>query len=259
MAHDLIGVLKYPFEINGNRINVGASVGISRFPVDGDTVDSLLQNADTAMYQAKAFGKGQVLGYDQLQAVDIRNRAHLKLQLQNAVQSRQFRLLYQPQVSCSTGLVEGVEALIRWHHPERGVVSPIEFIPIAEECGLINAIGAWVLAEAAKQISLWKDTELCDLRVSVNIASSQFQQPDFTDIVLNTLAQCGADPGNLELEVTESVVMNDVSTVVMRLKELREAGVRIAIDDFGTGYSSLSNCRIYRLMCSKLTVVSFRD
>jgi EAL domain-containing protein (putative c-di-GMP-specific phosphodiesterase class I) len=133
-----------------------------------------------------------------------------------------------------------VEALIRWHHLERGVVSPIEFIPIAEECGLINAIGAWVLAEAAKQISLWKDTELCDLRVSVNIASSQFQQPDFTDIVLNTLAQCGADPGNLELEVTESVVMNDVSTVVMRLKELREAGVRIAIDDFGTGYSSLS-------------------
>jgi len=152
----------------------------------------------------------------------------------------QLELHYQPQVCYRHGKVLGVEALLRWTHPERGAISPGEFIPVAEQSGLINDIGLWVLDRAARQIAEWKNTAQSELRVSINIAASQFQQKDFTEQVLGILAKHGAPPNRLELEVTESVVMNDVGAVVRRFTELREAGVRIAVDDFGTGYSSLA-------------------
>ena len=239
-ANEVLKVLTVPFSMVGECVSVGASIGISSYPEDGLTGDEVLRCADSAMYQAKHTGKGQILFYDKTLASDARDRNKLEIELRQAIENKEFKLLYQPQVRCSDNQVVGVEALIRWEHPTRGVVSPLEFIPLAEAMGVINSIGAWVIDEAIKQLAKWQKTALCDLRVSINIAPPQFQLEDFTDQVLNALKENKVPPNLLELEVTESVVMNDVASVVQRLYRLREAGVRIAIDDFGTGYSSLS-------------------
>lgn len=240
IAQRLLSSLATPFSIVGECASVGASIGVSAYPEDGLTGDDILRCADTAMYQAKHSGKGQVLCFDKTLAEDARDRSKLESELRQAIDREEFKLLYQPQVRCSDNQVIGVEALIRWHHPIRGVVSPLEFIPLAESVGLIDAIGAWVIDEAVRQLAVWQETTLSELRVSINIAASQFQLEDFTDQVLNALDRHKVPPSLLELEVTESVVMNDVASVVQRLYRLREAGVRVAIDDFGTGYSSLS-------------------
>ncbi len=236
----ILTALETSFLIDNQHIKISASVGVSRFPEDGDSVDTLLRNADVAMYQAKQSGRGRLLSFNESIAEDIRNRTLLQADLQIAIEQDQFELYYQPQVCCQSGHVDGVEALLRWTHPKRGMVSPAEFIPVAEHAGLINNIGSWVVNRACQQIGEWQDTNLRSLRVSINIAATQFQQENFSDQVLNALARHGAPADQFEIEVTESVIMNDVATVVKRLKTLREAGIRIAIDDFGTGYSSLS-------------------
>ncbi len=236
----ILNVLEKTFLIDNQRIKISASVGLSRFPEDGNSVDTLLRNADVAMYQAKQSGKGRLLCFDEDIADELKQRAQLQVDLKIALQQDQFELQYQPQVCCDSGKVCGVEALLRWTHPERGPVSPEEFVPAAEHAGFINDIGTWVVNHASKQIGQWQTTPLRDLKVSVNIAASQFQQENFCELVFDSLARHKAPADRLELEVTESVIMNDVAAVVQRLKTLREAGIRIAIDDFGTGYSSLS-------------------
>ncbi len=240
IAKRILLKLSTPVSMVGQSVKVGASIGISQYPKDGLSGDEILRCADTAMYQAKYSGKGQILDFDKNLAEDARDRNKIEAELRNAIDNKEFKLLYQPQVRCTDNQVVGVEALIRWEHPSRGLVSPAEFIPLAENIGLINAIGAWVIDESIRQLAVWQGTSLRKLRVSINIAASQFQMEDFTDQVLNALTQHQVPANLLELEVTESVVMNDMSSVVERLYRLREAGVRVAIDDFGTGYSSLS-------------------
>ena len=228
------------FDVDGARLKIGTSIGVSHYPDDAATADELLRQADLAMYKAKGQGKGRVLGFDRALGTDAFRRAELELELRDAIERREFALAFQPQVACRDGRVIGVEALVRWHHPTRGPISPGEFIPIAEEAGLINAIGAWVLEEAIRELAGWRGTPLATLRMSVNIAAPQFLLENFPEQVLAALARHAVRPDQLELEVTESVVMRELDAVVARLERLRASGIRVAIDDFGTGYSSLS-------------------
>lgn len=228
------------FRIGDATARIGTSVGISVHPVDGYCADDLLRAADEAMYQAKAGGKNRVVCFHRDMAIESRKRTRLEAELREAIEGRQFLLHYQPQLDARTGRVEGLEALIRWDHPARGLISPGEFIPVAEESGMISAIGRWVLGEAVAQLSAWKGTLLENRRVSVNVAASQFLLEDFCSDVLTPLEQHDVSPALLELEMTESMVMTDVPSVIRRLETLRAIGVRVAIDDFGTGYSSLS-------------------
>lgn len=240
VAERLREALVTPFNIDGVRLKIDTSIGLSFFPRDGLSGSELLRHADIAMYQAKKDGKGAIRCFDPTLATSSQNRARLELELSYAITNNEFRLHYQPQVSTTDGRVIGVEALVRWQHPTRGLLSPFFFIPVAEETGLIKEIGNWVLNEGVAQLAAWKGTPLADLRMSVNISAPQFLQSNFADRVLDTLERHDANPEKLELEVTESVVMNDIEVVVKRLETLREKGIRIAIDDFGTGYSSLS-------------------
>ena len=221
-------------------MSIGASIGISRFPDNGDCADSLLQSADEAMYQAKRAGRGCAVIFDESLAAASRELSLLETQLQQAIVNKEFYLLYQPQVRCRDNQVVGLEALIRWKHPTRGLVPPSYFIPVAENSGLVNEIGTWVINESVRQLAQWQNTAIKNLRMCINIATPQFELDDFCDQIIDALERYYAPAHLLELEVTESVLMNDVAVVVDRLEKLRRAGVRIAIDDFGTGYSSLS-------------------
>ena len=239
-ADRLLACLNHEFVIGNDRVRVSASIGISRFPDNGDSASMLLQSADYAMYQAKRGGKGCVFTFNESLAVESRERLKLEQQLREAIVRQEFRLVYQPQVRCSDNKVVGLEALIRWEHPTRGQIPPSDFIPIAESTGMISEIGAWVINESVRQLEAWQSKWVHDMRVSINIAAPQFQLAGFCDQVLDALERHSVPPQLLELEVTESVVMHDVKSVVARLDRLRKAGVRIALDDFGTGYSSLS-------------------
>lgn len=240
-ANRLLSTLSRNFDIQNAQLNVGASIGFSRFPQDGATVDKLLRNADVAMYEAKNSGKGCVLMYNQ-GAVDARlELTQVHRDMYQALQDNQFELLYQPQVCCSLNEVVGVEALLRWNHPEKGSIPPNEFIPLAEQTGLIVDIGNWVLDNAVEQLVQWQsNSELNSLRVGINVASLQLQNDYFVDYLLKSIAEHKVPTHLVEIELTESVVMEDITEVAKRLKKLQNAGIRIAIDDFGTGYSSLS-------------------
>lgn len=240
IAEQLQFSLSAPFTVLGERVSIGASIGVCNYTGDDTSSDEVLRRAETAMYHAKYSGKGQVVFFDEKLGKQVREHRELESELRQALANNEFRLVYQPQVHCSDNLVVGAEALIRWDNPTRGPVSPVDFIPMAENLGLINSIGAWVIEEAVRQLAVWQQTSLKDLRVSINIAATQFLLDDFTDQVLGALKRHQVSPCLLELEITESIVMNDVALVVERLQVLREAGVRVAIDDFGTGYSSLS-------------------
>lgn len=239
-ASALLECLNSTFLIDREQISIGASIGIGRFPHNGVTAEPLLQSADEAMYQAKRDGKGCVCSYDESLAEASRQRLLLESQLQDAIDRQEFHLLYQPQVSSAAKRVVGMEALIRWQHPTRGLVPPNEFIPVAEASGLIIPIGAWVIDESIRQLAKWQCTSLAGLRVSINVAAPQFQLDNFCEQIIEALRRHAVPPALLELEVTESVLMDNVDVVVSRLQRLREIGVRVAIDDFGTGYSSLS-------------------
>jgi len=240
VAERVLNALRTPFDLGGERVRIGASLGLCRCPSDGDSVDTLLRHADVAMYHAKHARGGGLVRFTRELARAAHEREALESELERALVHRQFELAYQPQVACRDGRVAGLEALIRWHHPERGLVRPADFIPVAETSDLINRIGAWVIEEAAGRLGAWRGTPLDGIRLSINIAASQFQQADFVESVLDTLTRHGTAPELLELEVTERVVMRDIADVADRLQRLRAAGLRIAIDDFGTGYSSLS-------------------
>jgi len=240
IASRLIESLGANFDINGVRVRIGVSIGLSFFPHDGRNAETLIRNADEAMYRAKANGKGQIICFDQTMADESNRRVQLESELRYAIKHNQFVLYFQPQVNTHTGDVSSVEALIRWQHPERGFVSPGEFIPIAEEAGLINAIGSWVLEEACRLLATWRDGPLDNVRIGVNVAASQFLEERFSEKILHLLDVHNISPTLLEIEVTESIVMNEIQVVVAALNALRRAGVRVAIDDFGTGYSSLS-------------------
>ncbi len=227
------------FKIGEQNLFVGASIGVSLYPDDGEDLSSLLKHADSAMYQAKAGGKNNVRSFTHDLAEQAKRRLELETALRSALPNNELELHYQAQIDLSTGERIGTEALLRWNSAKYGFISPLQFIPIAEETGLILAIGDWVLYEACRQNVAWQNAGFKSLRVAVNISSLQFERSNFVENVVKVLEQTGLDPKYLELEVTESVVMKDVNQVINRLQELRELGISIAIDDFGTGYSSL--------------------
>jgi len=240
LAERLIAQVKQPFIVGGHELYVTVSAGIALFPENGQTIEALLRNADTAMYRAKEMGRNAFQLYSPAMNARSFERISMETALRHALKRNEFRLVYQVKVDLTTGRMSGVEALIRWLHPEMGPVSPAVFIPLAENMGLIDEIGTWVLHEACRQCRHWHDLGLPPVRIAVNVSALQFREGDIPHIVAHALAETGLAPQYLELELTESVLMQRVDDVADVLRQLRAMGVRISIDDFGTGYSSLS-------------------
>jgi diguanylate cyclase (GGDEF)-like protein len=239
-AQRLVDQMSAPYLLNGKEYHVTLSIGISVFPSDGSDSQSLLKAADVAMYRAKEIGRNNYQYY--LPSMNVHTLARLELEsdLSHAVERNELLLKYQPKVDISTGLTTGVEALLRWNHPLRGLILPMEFIPLAEETGLIVAIGAWVLSTACARSKAWQDQNAAKLTVAVNLSARQVADPTLPSELERILQNSGLDPSALELEITESVVMAKGERAVEVLHKLKAIGVQIAIDDFGTGYSSLA-------------------
>lgn len=251
VAEKIVSALSAPYQVEAYRLHSTPSVGIGVFPNDGTSVDTLLRNVDTAMYHAKAAGRNNYQFFDQSMSANASERLALQGSLHHAIESRQFVLHYQPQIEVASGRLVGVEALVRWQHPERGLVPPNSFIPIAEESDLIIKLGEWILQEACWQLSRWKDQGLM-LRVSVNLSARQLRSKNLLHQVEDTLIRHDLRPGELELEITESVAMDNPDATLRMLGQLRELGVELAIDDFGTGYSSLSHLKLMPLQRLKI-------
>ncbi len=239
VAQKTLAVLAEPFNLAGNEVFVTASIGLSLFPHDGSDVEALLKNADTALYRTKEQGRnGYTLYTAEMNATALKRMA-LENSLRRALERQEFLLYYQPRVALDTGHMLCIEALLRWQHPELGLVLPDQFIGLAEETGLIMPIGEWVLHTACAQTKAWQASGFPALRVSVNLSARQFKQPTLVDQVAGVLRDTGLAPGSLELELTESTVMQDAEDAITKLNALKRLGVHLSIDDFGTGYSSL--------------------
>ena len=239
MSKRLIHALAQPFTIGSAEIHVSASIGVARFPDDGDTRAELLRKADTAMYRAKETGRGRSVDYSNTMGVKVDERMRVESELRRALDNNEFVLHYQPQMDMRDGRIVSAEALLRWQHPTDGLLLPEKFIPIAEEAGYIPVLGRWVLANACEQLALWREQGLDLQRVSVNVSARQFRHHDFIDVVESSLLRLLADARSLEIELTESVFVDDLANARRTLEKLKATGVYIAIDDFGTGYSSL--------------------
>lgn len=235
LAKRLVELIGRPYVIDGHMIDIGASVGVA---LRGEAVDAigLMKQADIALYRAKRAGRGQYCFFEPSMDAAMQERRALEVDLRRALAFRQFELYYQPQMDLKTRTVTGMEALIRWRHPERGIVTPAQFIPIAEETGLIIPIGEWVIRQACEHAASWSTA----IPVAVNVSAKQLASGKLTNTVLNALASSGLPPERFEMEITESVLMSDVEGCVATLYALRELGIKISMDDFGTGYSSLS-------------------
>lgn len=252
VAGKLAQAFDAPFQVGQHELTLGCSVGVALYPQDGRDFDALVQSADMAMYGAKRQGRNTYRFFtSQMQAQSMR-ALELENALRRALEREQLSLHYQPQVDASSGKVLGVEALLRWQHPELGAVSPAEFIPIAESSGLILPIGQWVLETAARQLKTWRDKGLLQLIMSVNLSARQFHQPQLPDLVRQVLEQAKIPAQTLELELTESAAMSEVPAVEQTVAELQKLGVRLSIDDFGTGYASLTQLK--RLPSYKLKI-----
>ncbi|HVJ99778.1 MAG TPA: EAL domain-containing protein, partial [Gemmatimonadales bacterium] len=236
----LATAMSHPFTLSGNQVQVSASIGVATAGA-GDSADDLLRNADVAMYAAKRRGKGRSETYESRMYADVRHRLEMEAALRAAIDAGGLTLHYQPMVQLGTGLIYGVEALVRWEHQTYGHLLPQHFIPLAEETGLIVKLGSWVMEEACRQVHAWRETHpQTPLAISINISGRQLQGSGIADALRTALASAGVDPSAVILEITESVLMQQTDAVLERLQGLKKLGVRLAIDDFGTGYSSLS-------------------
>ena len=240
IAKRILARLSSPFMVAGRELHVTASLGVSIYPEDGDNSNALLKSADAAMYRAKAQGRDCFQFYTREMTAQANERLELESALRLAMERREFELHYQPKVSLDSGRILGFEALVRWRHPTRGMVSPAQFIPLAEETGLISALGEWVLRTACAQAVAWHAAGYPHLSMAVNLSARQFQQRNIPELVRDVLSASGLGPERVELELTESLLMEDTGTVVGALRQLKEIGVVLSLDDFGTGYSSLS-------------------
>jgi diguanylate cyclase (GGDEF)-like protein/PAS domain S-box-containing protein len=238
IALNIIEALSVPIVLGGSRVRVGASIGVCIYPDDGNTTSILFQNADSAMYRAKAAGKNNCQLFDAEMALQALNRLSFESDLHDAIPNELF-LLYQPQAEFKGNKIIGVEALVRWRHPKKGIIPPNDFIPVAEEIGLINQLGDWVLMTACRQAARWYHDEGLFLRVAVNVSAQQLLQSNFVEKVEDVLFKCSLPPCLLELELTESVFMTNTEETIGLLRRLKNLGLSIALDDFGTGYSSL--------------------
>jgi diguanylate cyclase (GGDEF)-like protein/PAS domain S-box-containing protein len=252
VAHRVKEAMRRPFLIEGNEIFITASIGISLFPEDGDDCTSLLKYADTAMYHAKKCGKNNAKLYSSSLTMQIMSHVKLEVGLRKALKNGELYLLYQPQIDVRSGDIVGVEALVRWRHPERGIISPTEFIPLAEETGLIMPIGEWVLRTACHQAKAWQRPAHRSIRMAVNLSAKQFNDENLTQIVVSALHDTGLDPRLLELELTEGTLMDDARATMVTLEQLRAIGVHLSIDDFGTGYSSMNYLKRFDVRTLKI-------
>jgi diguanylate cyclase (GGDEF)-like protein/PAS domain S-box-containing protein len=241
LATRLVEKIGAPYEIQGHQIIIGTSIGISLAPHDSSDPDQLLRNADMALYKAKSDGRRAFRFFEEAMDARARARRLLELDLRAALSRNELELYYQPITDVASGAITAFEALIRWNHPARGLISPIEFIPLAEETGLIVPIGDWVLVAACREASSWSG----QIRVAVNLSAIQFKNRNLTNSVLSALSDAGLAPSRLELEITESVLLHDSEATLATLHKLRSHGIRISMDDFGTGYSSLSYLRSF--------------
>jgi diguanylate cyclase (GGDEF)-like protein/PAS domain S-box-containing protein len=260
VARRILRVLAEPIHVSNRKVVTGTSLGIAVFPQDGDDAESLLKNADAAMYHAKQQGRNNFQFYSaELNAAAMR-RVELETQLRDALERNQLRLHYQPRLDLRSGRVSSLEALLRWHHPELGVVAPREFVPVAEETGLIVPIGDWILREACRQIRAWRDAGIGSFRLSVNVSGRQLDHHDgFCKVVGDALRESAVDPGSLEIELTESLLIRGEDAAALTLRDLRAMGVRVSLDDFGTGYSSMNYLSQFPLDTLKIDRCLVRD
>jgi diguanylate cyclase (GGDEF)-like protein len=246
VAERVLRAFDPPFRLGEHEVFVSTSVGIAVFPFDGEDADALLKNADTAMYRAKDEGRDNYQFYTRAMSTNVLRRLKLESRLRRALEREEFFVLYQPILEAKTSTVVGAEALLRWQHPELGTTSPVEFIPIAEECGVIVPLGEWVLETACRQGRIWQDQGF-NIWIAVNLSARQLRDALLVSRVRRVLAKTGMDPSNLKLELTESMLMRREKEVTVLLKELKSLGIGLSIDDFGTGYSSLTYLKQFPL------------
>ena len=251
-ADKILAALAEPHAIDKHELHVTTSIGISIYPTDGEDTETLIKNADTAMYHAKEKGRDNFQFFRHEMNVRAVERHVIESHLRHALERQEFVLHYQPKVNLATGVITGAEALLRWMHPEWGVVLPERFVPIAEDCGLIVPIGRWVLREACAQARRWEDAGLKPASVAVNISALEFRREDFVEAVRAVLSETGLEPRCLQLEITESVLMHNAESSTAILRQLKDMGVQLAVDDFGTGYSSLSYLHLFPIDVLKI-------
>jgi len=259
VAQRILNVLSEPFIIGSQEVFMTASLGIAVYPLDGKDIDTLLINADVAMYQAKNRGRNNFQYYSESMNKFAFERFTIENKLRKAMDQNEFMLFYQPQIDISTGEMIGVEALIRWLQPDLILVKPGEFIPLAEQTGLIIPIGEWVLRTACAQNRVWQKAGLKQMRITVNVSGIQFSQDNFVKTVSGVLSDTGLDPKYLQLELTESSVMKDSQNNIMKLHALQALGIQVAIDDFGTGYSSMNYLKRLPLSTLKIDYSFIKD
>ncbi|CAA7625755.1 Response regulator receiver modulated diguanylate cyclase/phosphodiesterase with PAS/PAC sensor(S) [Candidatus Terasakiella magnetica] len=259
VAQRMVDALSLPYQLDGDTVYVGARVGIVLYPADGRDAETLQRNADTALHQAKAQGRGSLRFFSPEMTSRARERLSLEAGLRRALDRDELCLHYQPQVDLVSGKIVGLEALVRWAHPQRGMISPAAFIPLAEECGLIVGLGDWVLQTACRQIKKWSDAGLAPRQTAVNISTVQLSRGHLLDSVQRVLQETGISPQQLELEITESFVMEDRDRSFKALADIKALGVRLSIDDFGTGYSSLAYLQQLEVHKLKVDLSFVRD
>ncbi|MEQ1882660.1 MAG: EAL domain-containing protein, partial [Burkholderiales bacterium] len=259
VAHRVRELLQAPFRLGEREIVVTTSIGIALFPDDGDTPANLIRNADAAMHFAKEQGRNNCQFYGSGMNSRALEKLSMESQLRQALKNEQFLLHYQPKVDVATGQIVGVEALIRWRHPELGMVPPLKFIPVAEQIGLIIAIGEWVIRTACREARSWQSSGCPPIDIAVNIAGSHFRQTGLPDFVSKTLAEVGLPAHQLEIELTESMLMDNTEDTIATLQRIKDMGIKLAIDDFGTGYSSLAYLKRFPLDALKIDRSFIKD
>ncbi|MDJ0715060.1 MAG: EAL domain-containing protein [Prochloraceae cyanobacterium] len=258
-AQNILGELRRPFLIDEREIFMTASLGIACYPFDGQEINKLLCHATKAMKYAKQQGKNQYQFYGEDLEIPTSGDLSIEADLYYALEREEFQIYYQPQINLKTGQIVAAEALLRWFSSKRGVVGPNQFIPIAEESGLINPIGTWVLQEACRQVSAWHRDGLEPIRVSVNLSANQLKQPDLYRIIMQSLSDSKLAPQYLELELTEQILIDDVDINIQRLNQIKKLGIKLALDDFGTGYSSFNYLKQFPFDILKIDKCFVRD
>ena len=264
VAQKIIDDLKKPIRIKGRVANIGASIGIAIYPTDANEIEQLIKYADLALYKAKETGRNCYQYFSEDLQVQVFDHIEMEVDMKRAIAEGEFSLQYQPKINLQDGSLYGVESLVRWQHPEKGIIFPDQFISFAEETGLIVPLGEWILNEACKQLRIWSESLGQPINMAINLSAIQFQQKDLIGIIKNIIDENGVNPEHIELEITESMVMLDVDKAIETMRQLRKLGLKLAIDDFGTGYSSLSylkrfpinTLKIDRSFVSELTVDS---
>jgi diguanylate cyclase (GGDEF)-like protein len=259
IAEKILNALKTPYRIDDHDLHLTVSIGIASYPEDGAEAEALMKNADLAMYHAKDNGRNNYQFFQAEMNVRAVERQSVENGLRKAVGRQEFVLYYQPKMNLLTNAIVGVEALIRWRHPQRGLVPPAQFIPVAEQCGLIVPIGRWVIREACRQARAWQDAGLMPIRVAINISAVELHDKDFVATVRSILTETGLEPRYVEFELTETFLLQDSNSTSLVLRALKDLGVGLALDDFGTGYSSLSYLNRYPIDTLKIDRAFVRD